>query len=241
MARNTFKVSIFHLSPIGIQYLLVDDNFNMECASTSYEGGILVLAQNRWSGEFRNSWPEVGDAFEFAPEGTTHLYFCHDGVVLNLPLHDASAVLNAFETPSFPKLMDDSEFAEKGYERLQEEPEYVGGSASNLFNMITECDGRLRRHVLTVPEKFELQQDVEVAYLLACGVEYEKLHSNEDWEQCNKALTLLGDTLDTFIGAMDSLYCDSLRWFENNTLAAKARVLRALRVESYFFLECPCS
>ncbi|TZG36495.1 hypothetical protein [Agrobacterium sp. B1(2019)] len=231
MPRKVFEASLFHLSPFAVEWLLRSDKFKMDFACAPFEGGLLIQCETRSSSKVPdNGTPEVDLVLGQSLSGATHLFFHEGGAVLHLPTHDKQTVLSTYKTPPFSKNCDDSDFARSGYEALLDESEFTAATPEEFTTMIMDCDQRLRQRSIYSAD-LEIEDDIEFAYNLACGVEYVKLESNQNWVRCDIAMKELAQAVDVYIRAFDRLYSQENRYLDGLILAAKSRIFRSLRVE----------
>lgn len=229
MPRRIFEASLFHLSPFDIEWLLREDRFHMSSACASYKGGILMLCDAPICGVANRLSLGTRPVIGYAPSDITHLFFHKEAAVLPLPVNDQELVSSAYQTPPFSKLWDDSIFASTGYEKLWEDPEF-DGTSEYFEKMVRNSADAFLHTPVTFEHRFDLEDMVERAYNLACGIEHVKLDSNQSWSKCDEALNVLSVAIDHVIEALGPLYSVVLNRLDNNVLATKTRVCRSLRV-----------
>jgi hypothetical protein len=229
MPRNVFHASMLHLSPVAIEWLLRDDTYRMCIAHTPYKGGILIQCVTGRCGGKTDLPLGTDTIFKIAPPETTHIYFHFDGPILSLPMFSKEDVADAYENPPFAKFCNDSEFAERGYMVLCDENEF-DSSPSSFEREASICAIRLRELETDMANLWELQEAIDQAYALACGVEHVKLRTDADWTASDAAFRRLGEALDPFIDAFENLFSSENQYTENILLGTRSRICRSLRV-----------
>lgn len=227
MPRNVFSASLFHLSPTAIEWLLREDTYRMRVAHTPFKDGLLMQCDSGRRGGRVDLTREANAVFSMAPPGTTHLFFREDGPTRSLPLHDRDAVLATYADPPFAKICDDSAFAESGFNTLREDdpqfsifPSYFEGRANQYADQLNALEGSLEN-------RWELEEIIDSAYALACGVEHTKLGTTAEWSASDAAFQRLGLALDPFIDAFERAYTSDLQYLENIILGTRSRVCRS--------------
>jgi hypothetical protein len=229
MPRNVFHASMLHLSPVAIEWLLRDDTYRKDVAHTPFKGGILMQCVSGRRGDQAHLASGTDTIFKIAPPETTHIYFHFDGPILSLPLFSKQEVADTYENPPFAKFCNDSDFAEKGYMVLCDENEF-DSSPSSFEREANICAMRLRELETDMANLWELEEAIDQAYSLACGVEHVKLRTDADWSASDAAFRGLGEALDPFIDAFENLYSSENQYTENILLGTRSRICRSLRV-----------
>lgn len=229
MPRNVFHASMLHLSPLDIEWLLRADTYRMDIAHTPYKGGIFMQCVTGRRGGTAELPSGTEPIFKLAPPETTHMYFHIDGRILPLPVFDEGDVVNTYQNPPFAKFRNDSEFAAKGFEVLCEDDEF-DISPSNFQREANICVTKFSERKRDLTNLLELEDVIDRAYALSCGVEHVKLRTDADWSASDAAFRSLGEALDPVIDAFENLYTSHNRYTENILLGTRSRICRSLRV-----------
>ncbi|NOV19664.1 hypothetical protein E5S70_26925 [Ensifer adhaerens] len=160
--------------------------------------------------------------------GCRHLWLHDKGPILEAPTYVEAEVLDAFFSPQFCPLIDDSEEAQEALESLKEEDSTFECTPMN-FERTAEWKLRQLRAAASQFDYSTLNL-VEEIHRLACAVEWAKHKGNNYWGRCDKVFADLRDCLLGMIEfkvAQDEL---DLMSIEEDLFATKTRIERSLRM-----------
>ncbi|MEH2698610.1 hypothetical protein DXU03_15665 [Rhizobium johnstonii] len=228
MPRNIAQVSLFHLDPTEVADLMISDCFRMAIAHAPYKDGILVQVERGQA--LRNKGGPIEAVVTLLTGASTHIWFHPGGAVLDLPTYDRDDVLAEYRSPSHPKNIDDSAFAEAGWQAFFEEHPDCNNSPM-FFEKIAEWQTMtLRKRLGDLSVDWSLEEILEDVYNLACSVECVKLQGEDSWKTCDIAVLKLAETLDQLIDDLGNQYERRLLGIENVLLSSLSRIRRCLRV-----------
>lgn len=208
---------------------MIDDTFDIDRLLETHErtkvfrdlGEHLVDEINR---EQLKLWTRAVEG------GYRHVWLHDNGPVLEAPTYDESEVLEAFFSPQFCPLIDDSEEAQKALETLEEEdtrfectPMYFERTA-----------GWKLRELRARAFQFDLrtQNLLGEIHLLSCAIEWAKHESHNHWSRCDKVFMELRDCLLGMSEFKIAQEEPDLMIIEEDLFTTKTRVERSLRMTS---------
>lgn len=234
MPPKILEASLFHLSASDVSDLHRYDRYRHGLGVTSFGTGFLFQASTARdiSSAPRDLLPpEQLKLWTQAVEGGyRHLWFHDKGPVLEAPTYAEAGVLDAFFSPQFCPLIDDSEEPREALESLAEEdatfectPMYFERTAEWKLRELRAAASRLDCSTLKL---------VEEIHLLACAIEWAKHDSHNYWSRCDK---VFADIRDCLLGMIEFRITDEepdIMSIEEDLFTTKTRVERSLRMTS---------
>lgn len=202
--------------------------------ATSFGTGFLFQANTARDRSFapRNILdPEQLKLWTEAVEGGyRHLWFHDKGPIREAPTYDESEVLEAFFSPQFGPLIDDSEEAQEASETLEEE-DTTFECTPMYFERTAEW--KLRElHARAFQFDYRTLELIEEIHLLACAIEWAKHESQNHWSRCDKVFVELRDCLLRMSEFKIAQEEPDLMFIEEDLFTTKTRVERSLRMTS---------
>ncbi|MGN7802366.1 hypothetical protein ACTJKE_06470 [Ensifer sp. 22521] len=234
MLTNILEASLFHLSADGVSVLHRYDRHRHGLGVTSYGTGFLFQASTARdiSSAPRDLLPpEQLKLWTQAVEGGyRHLWFHDKGPVLEAPTCAEAEVVDAFLSPQFCPLIDDSEEAREALEELAEE-DATFECTPMYFERTAECKLRELR-AATSRFDYRTLKSVEEIRLLACAVEWAKHGSHNHWSRCDKVFAEIRDCLLGMIEFRIAQREPDIMSIEEDLFTTKTRIERSLRMTS---------
>ncbi|WP_430253197.1 hypothetical protein [Neorhizobium sp. DAR64872/K0K18] len=230
MPRKIIGISLFHLEPASVADLLISDCYRMAVAYAPYKAGFLVQAVRGSHVQYAVAPLEA--VFATVPKESTHIWFHPNGAVLGLPMFDREGVLAEYRSPTHPKNINDSAFAEDGWQVFLEEHQDCDNSPRFFEMTAKQQTMALRKRLEDLTVDWSLEEILEEVYNLACSIECVKLQGRGSWKTCDIAVQTLAETLDQLADRFGDHYESRLLQIENALLASLSRIRRTLRVSS---------
>ncbi|KSV81781.1 hypothetical protein N183_14810 [Sinorhizobium sp. Sb3] len=234
MPSKILEASLIHLSADDVSDLHRYDAYRQGLEVTSFGTGFLFQANTARDCSFapRNLFsPEQLKLWTQAVEGGyRHLWFHDKGPVLEAPTYAEAEVVDAFFSPQFCPLIDDSEEAREALEELAEEdptfectPMYFERTAEWKLRELRAATSRF---------DYRMLKSLEEIHLLACAIEWAKHDSHNYWSRCDKVFADIKDCLLGMIEFRIAQREPDIMSIEEDLFTTKTRIERSLRMTS---------
>ncbi|MCY1315024.1 hypothetical protein D9M68_151990 [compost metagenome] len=234
MSTKILEASLFHLAAEDVCDLHRYDNHRHGLGVTSFGTGFLFQANTArdLSSAPRDLLPpNQFKLWKHAVEGGyRHLWFHDKGPVLEAPTYVEAEVLDAFLSPQFCPLIDDSEEPREALETLKEE-DATFECTPMYFERTAEWKLRALR-ARAVQFDYCTSNLIEEIHQLACAIEWAKHESRNHWSRCDKVFVELRDCLLGMIEFKIAQEEPDPMSIEEDLFTTKTRIERSMRMTS---------